>query len=76
MRRFFLAEAARRGYRTVDMDENFHPAARDNPSLRFEWPMDGHWNGLAHGLAAEAVVRSGAFPELFPLEGESGAAGR
>ncbi len=69
MRRFFLAEAAGRGYRTVDMDESFHPAARENPSVRFNWPTDGHWNGLAHGMAAEAVMRSGAFPELFPAEG-------
>ena len=69
MRRFFMAEAARRGHRVVDMDENFHPAARDNPSARFEWPMDSHWNGLAHGLAAEAVMGSGAFPELFPAKG-------
>jgi hypothetical protein len=65
MRRFFMAEAARRGYRVIDMDESFHPAARANPAVRFSWPVDGHWNGLAHGMAAETVVRSGAFPELF-----------
>lgn len=66
MRRFFMAEAASRGYRTLDMDEYFHLFVRQTPSARFEWPTDGHWNGLAHGLAAEAVMRSKAFPDLFP----------
>lgn len=65
MRRFFMAEAARRGYQTVDMDETFHPYIQAHPTARFEYPTDGHWNELAHGLAADAIIRSGAFPDLF-----------
>jgi hypothetical protein len=30
---------------------------------RFDYPSDGHWNGLAHGLAAHAVVGSALISE-------------
>ena len=60
MRRFFMREAAARGYGVIDMEPIFSDRhARDGS--RFDFDDDRHWNGLAHGLAADAVVHSRAF---------------
>ena len=29
--------------------------------VHYEIPLDGHWNGVAHGLAADAVAKSATF---------------
>jgi hypothetical protein len=63
-RAHFIAEAGRRGYETIDMDEHFMPHYRRR-GQRFEWPTDGHWNGLAHGIAAAAIARSQVFRSVF-----------
>jgi hypothetical protein len=60
MRSYFLAEARRAGYEVIDMDTIFMPRFSATGE-RYEFPNDGHWNGLAHGLAAGAVGRSQLF---------------
>jgi hypothetical protein len=60
MRNYFMAQARRAGFEVIDMDAHFFARARHEP-VRFEFPTDGHWNGLAHGVAADAVKAS----ELF-----------
>jgi hypothetical protein len=37
-----------------------HPSSRamPAPARRFEFFDDNHWNGLGHGVAAEAVLES------------------
>jgi hypothetical protein len=60
MRTYMMAEAARRGIETIDLDAVFRERyARDGK--RFEYPTDSHWNGEGHGAAAEAVAQSRAF---------------
>ena len=57
MRRAFIAKAEALGYETIDLDPPFQAHYRQYRQ-RFEWPRDGHWNGTAHGIAAEAVLKS------------------
>jgi hypothetical protein len=64
MRARFIAAARRRGYEAIDMDEHLMPHYRRHEQ-RFEWPTDGHWNRLAHGIAADAVARSRVFRSVF-----------
>jgi hypothetical protein len=57
MREFFIAQTRQSGYEAIDMDPAFFARFRTTGE-RFEYARDGHWNGLAHGLAAEAALRS------------------
>jgi len=57
MRRHFIAEAVARGYEAIDADRYFFDHFRRH-GRPFEWPTDGHWNSLAHGIMAEAVAES------------------
>lgn len=57
MRRYFLSKAAAAGYEAIDMDTVFLPHYLKQ-AARFEFPNDGHWNGLAHALAAEESIKS------------------
>jgi hypothetical protein len=57
MRRAFMETAAAHGYEVIDLDTRFiprHAATRE----RFDFFDDNHWNGLGHGVAAEAVLDS------------------
>ena len=57
MRRAFIERAAAHGYEVIDLDARFIPRhARTGES--FEFFDDNHWNGLGHGVAAEAVLES------------------
>jgi hypothetical protein len=58
MRKIFLARAKAEGYGAIDLQPFFfaHFSAHHQP---FEVPHDGHWNGIAHELVAEAVQQSG-----------------
>lgn len=58
MRQFFMEKAEARGYRVIDMQPLF-VEDYGKRGLKFEYPRDGHWNGLGHGLAAGAVRESG-----------------
>ena len=57
MRRYFLAKASKLGYETIDMHPRF-VARHQRDGARFEFRIDGHWNGLGHQEAAEAVADS------------------
>ena len=58
MRQHFMAEARRLGYAVIDADDQFIPYVIAHPDARFEWPTDGHWNPLANGLIAAAILDS------------------
>jgi hypothetical protein len=60
MRRYFLAEAARFGYESIDMQPRL-VARHQRDGARFEFRIDGHWNGVGHQEAAEAIVSSRMF---------------
>ncbi len=64
MRDEFMARARARGYEVVDMAPIFK-AAYERDQCRFDYAMDGHWNGHAHELAAEAVSGTGAYEAVF-----------
>lgn len=55
-RDFFMARARQHGYAVVDMQ----PVFAQHWALRRErmdfLPMDGHWNKVAHGLAAQQLL--------------------
>ena len=65
VRRYFLANAARRGYETIDMQPRFRAHYRKH-RRRFEWPQDLHWNALGHEQCFEAVRSSKLLSEVFP----------
>lgn len=63
VRRYFLAEAARLGYEAIDMQPLF-VARHQRDGARFEFRIEGHWNGVGHQEAAEAIVSSRLFQEI------------
>ena len=65
-RRRFLADAARRGYRTIDMQPRFRAHHRKH-RRRFEWPRDRHWNALGHERCFEAVRSSKLLADVSPV---------
>jgi hypothetical protein len=60
MRTYFMTAARAAGFEVVDMDQHFL-ARFQVDGKRFEFPTDGHWNGLAHAIAAEALAVTGVF---------------
>ncbi len=63
MRNYLMTTAQKSGYTVVDLDGPFEKAfAKDHK--RFEFPTDGHWNGYAHGLAADAMADTPLFKRL------------
>ncbi|MHB1218308.1 MAG: hypothetical protein ACYC1L_08945 [Alphaproteobacteria bacterium] len=57
MRAYVMQQARTRGIGTVDLQPVFAESyAREH--RRFEFPHDGHWNGLGHELAAQAIERA------------------
>lgn len=71
MRRYFLAQADRRGFATADLQ----PAMVEHYRVhneQFESAQDFHWNVLGHELCLDAFVRS-AVVGGFPAPGEPGA---
>ena len=65
MRRYFLANADRRGYETLDLQPRFIAHYRKHRQ-RFEWPQDVHWNALGHERCFDAVRSSKLLSEAFP----------
>lgn len=60
MRDYLMQEAQARGFTAINLDPHFFARHRRDGS-RFEFPTDGHWNALAHGIAAEALTQSPFF---------------
>lgn len=57
IRQYFIETAILKGYEVIDLQSRFI-ARHDKDGARFEFPTDGHWNGLGHQVAADAVSAS------------------
>lgn len=57
MRRAFRERAEARGYEVIDVDPLFFSDSSRH-ARRFEDSRDHHWNATAHGIVANAVLRS------------------
>jgi hypothetical protein len=57
MRRAFGSKAAALGYEVIDLDHWFFKHLAQYGG-RFEYPRDGHWNSIGHGVVAEAIMSS------------------
>lgn len=57
IRQYFIETAILKGYEVIDLQSPFI-ARHDKDGARFEFPTDGHWNGLGHQVAADAVSAS------------------
>jgi len=64
MRRRFMAEAGRRGYEVIDLQPRFVARSADGKTI-FEFSTDGHWNGTAHSVVAQALVSSRLYQSVF-----------
>lgn len=64
MRREFMALAIRSGHEVINADDLFLPHIARHPDDRMEFPTDGHWNGIAHGLVANAVGSSRLYANM------------
>lgn len=64
MRNFFISQAVARGYQIADLQVHFVERHRRDGSV-FEFPTDGHWSGTGHGVAADAVMESALFRNMF-----------
>ncbi len=60
MRRYFLDTVSRAGHEVIDLQPRMVARAR-REGLRFEWPIDGHWNALGHEEAMRAIAESHTF---------------
>jgi hypothetical protein len=60
MRTYFMAQARSAGFEVVDMDPHFF-AKFQAERKRFEFPTDGHWNGLGHAVVADALATTAIF---------------
>ena len=57
LRGYFQREATARGFRVADLDPIFREAyARDQVKFDY-WPLDRHWNGVGHNVAATTAYR-------------------
>jgi hypothetical protein len=63
MRKYFIAEATLGGYEVVDMQSWFSEHYKMH-GKRFEYPTDGHWNGLGHKVVFDAISQSKFFARL------------
>lgn len=66
MRRYFIAQALRRGCLAVDIQLRFIERHR-SAGERFEYSDDGHWNEVGYALAMEAVKEIRIFRDQFGL---------
>lgn len=66
MRSSFIAKAKSLSYEVIDLEEPFL-ARYERDHQRFEFPTDYHWNGIGHGVVAEAVESSRLFQSFRRL---------
>jgi len=64
MRATFLQKAHSLGYDAIDLDPLFFERHR-RTGERFEFPRDGHWSSVGHGLAFKAVAESAFMARLL-----------
>jgi hypothetical protein len=57
MRQAFIKKAQSLNYDVIDLDRWFF-ADYAKRHERFEYPMDGHWNGTGHEVTARAALAS------------------
>ncbi len=57
MRSYFLKEARKRGYTTLDMTPAFFDTYQKDQQ-KFEYPTDGHWSGYGHEVVHEALIQT------------------
>jgi hypothetical protein len=74
VRRALLENAASLGYDTLDLDPYFFEHYR-RTGQRVEFARDGHWTGVYHGVAYEAVMKSPFMARLAPELGRGAAVG-
>ena len=65
MRNAFLEKAISLHYDVIDLDPFFFEHYR-RFAERFEFPQDGHWNSIGHGVAFNAVITSRFIERLLP----------
>ena len=63
MNEYFIAQATELGYEVIDMHGIFKEHYRRN-KRRFDFVHDSHWNGLAHRIVADAVMKSRLFESV------------
>lgn len=63
MRGYLMQRARAGGFQVVDMQPPFI-AEHARTHQIFEYPEDGHWNGLGHGIAAAELQKTTAFTAL------------
>lgn len=74
MRRYFMAQADRRGFETADLQ----PAMAERYRMRrepFESAQDFHWNALGHEVCFDAVARSAVVSGGLRARGASAGGG-
>lgn len=71
MRRRFMERATGLGYEVVDL-QPLLVAHSKTSGHRMDFPTDGHWNGRAHAVVADAVDTSGVFRTLFARDAATG----
>jgi hypothetical protein len=64
IRAYFIAQARSHGYQVVDLQLPMKHAYRQT-GQRMEFPYNHHWSAVGHGVAAEAVQRSGFLERIF-----------
>ena len=64
MRQYFLEAAQIYGYEAIDMETGFLARYRRD-GARFEFAIDGHWNGIGHQEVADAIASSHMFQVLM-----------
>lgn len=66
MRAYVMEQAHARGIYTVDLQPVFGDHYAHNRQ-RFEFPHDGHWNGLGHELAAQSIEKTPVYKHFLSL---------
>ena len=66
MRTYLIDHALGIGFAVVDLQPAF-VTEHERSRQRFEYPEDGHWNGLGHAIAAVETRRTAAFTEMTAL---------
>ena len=65
MRKALLEKASSLNYDAIDLDRFFFEQYRRSGE-RFEFPQDGHWSSIGHGVAFNAVMGSPFIARLLP----------